>query len=80
MATEEAIRKAAGRKAYGYSLDDGNGTLTVAVRSGGPCDKREGNGSVEFRDEEGASPLGMGTQSEALACMRGQGLDWEGHK
>ena len=26
MATDEAIRKAAGRKAYGYSLDYGNGT------------------------------------------------------
>ena len=25
-ATDEAIRKAAGRKAYGYSLDNGNGT------------------------------------------------------
>ena len=25
-ATDEAIKKAVGRKAYGYSLDDGNGT------------------------------------------------------
>jgi hypothetical protein len=26
MATDEVIRKVAGRKAYGYSLNDGNGT------------------------------------------------------
>ena len=28
---------------------------------------RDGNGSADSRNEEGASPLGMGTQSEALA-------------
>ena len=40
----------------------------------------EGDGNAGLRDEEGASLLGTGTQSEALACKRGQGLDWEGHK
>ena len=40
----------------------------------------EGNGGAGCRDEEGTSPLRMGTQSEALAYKREQGLDWEGHK
>ena len=40
----------------------------------------EGDTGAECRDEKGASPLGMGTQSEALAYKRRQGLDWEGHK
>ena len=41
---------------------------------------REGDGDTEFRDEEGAFALGMGTQSKALAYKGEQGLDWEGHK
>ena len=55
MATDEVIRKAAGRKAYGYSLDDGNGTQPLLF---GMKDHvtREGNGSAGFRNEEGAYP------------------------
>ena len=33
----------------------------------------EGDRSAEFRDEEGASPLGMGTQSEASGIQRRTG-------
>ena len=54
-ATDEAVRKAAGRKAYGYSLDDGNGTQLLLF---GVEDLVTGDGDTgaEFRDEEGALP------------------------
>ena len=55
MATDEAIRKTAGRKAYGYSLDDGNGTQPLLYKVRDHV-TREGDGSAGFRDEEGASP------------------------
>ena len=40
----------------------------------------DGDGGVGIRDEESASPLGMGTQSGALAYNRRRELDREGHK
>ena len=55
MATDEAIRKAAGRKAYGYSLNDGNGTQLLLFKME---DHVTGDSDVgaELRDEKGASP------------------------
>ena len=55
MATDEAIREAAGRKAYGYSLDDGNGTQPLLFEVKNHV-TREGDGSAGLRDEESASP------------------------
>ena len=54
-ATDEAIRKAVGRKVYGYSLDDSNGTqlLLFEVKDHMTSDS---DGSVGFGDEKGASP------------------------
>ena len=54
-ATEEAIRKVAGRKAYGYSLDDGNGTQPLLFEVKDHV-TREGDGNVGFRNEESALP------------------------
>ena len=55
MATDEAIREAAGRKAYGYSLDDSNGTqpLLFEVRDHVTDD---GDVGSEFRGRTDASP------------------------
>ena len=55
MATDEAIRKGAGRKAYGYSLDDGNGTqlLLLEVEDHMTSD---GDGGARVGNGDGASP------------------------
>ena len=55
MATDEAIRKAAGRKVYRYSLDDGNGTQPLLFKVENHVTS-EGNTGAECRDEKGASP------------------------
>ena len=55
MATDESIREVAGRKAYRYGLNDGNGTQLLPFEVEDHVTK-EGDGSAGFRDEEGASP------------------------
>ena len=53
MATDEEIRKVAGRKAYGYRLNDSNGTQPLPFEVKDHV-TREGDRSTEFRGEEGA--------------------------
>ena len=55
MASDEVIREAAGRKAYRYSLNDGNSTYLLLLKVGDHVTSDSDVGS-ELRDEVDASP------------------------